>query len=61
MRVLLDDREIECEPRTVARAIDLARESAASEGRIVIEILGDGRSVDPHLLDAPPQDTRRTW
>jgi hypothetical protein len=57
MRVLLDDHEIDCEPRTIARAIDVARESAAETGRIVIEILGDGRSVDQGLLENPPADT----
>jgi hypothetical protein len=57
MRVLLDDRPIAVEPLTIARAIDVARESASAEGRIVIEVLGDGRSVDQALLDAPPADT----
>lgn len=57
MRVLLDDRPIEIEPVTVARAIEAARESANAEGRIVIEVLGDGRSVDQQIIESPPQDT----
>jgi len=57
MRVLLDDRPIEIEPVTVARAIEAARESANAEGRIVIEVLGDGRSVDQQLIESPPADT----
>ncbi len=57
MRVLLDDRPIEIEPETVARAIEVARDTAVAEGRIVIEVLGDGRSVDPAIIDNPPQDT----
>ena len=57
MRVLLDDKEIECEPTTIARAIDLAREAAAAEGRIVIEVMGDGHAVQQAMLDHPPEDT----
>ncbi len=57
MRVLLDDRPIEIEPQTVARAIEVARDAATAEGRIVIEVLGDGRSVDPAIIDDPPQDS----
>lgn len=57
MRVLLDDKPIEVEPVTVARAIEVARDAAVAEGRIVIEVLGDGRSVDPSVLDNPPDDS----
>lgn len=57
MRVLLDDRAIEIEPVTIARAIEVARDAALADGRIVIEVLGDGRSVEPTLLDDPPENT----
>ncbi|HHN79092.1 MAG TPA: hypothetical protein ENK11_10540 [Phycisphaerales bacterium] len=57
MRVLLDDRPIEIDPQTVARAIEVARDTAIAEGRIVIEVLGDGRSVDPAIIDNPPDDS----
>lgn len=57
MRVLLDDTPLTIEPVTVARAIEAARATASNAGRIVIEILGDGQSVDPRIIDAPPADT----
>ncbi len=57
MRVLLDDRALEVEPATVERALEVGRERATAEGRIVIEVLGDGRSVDQGVLSDPPADS----
>ena len=57
MRVLLDDHPIEVRPATIARAIEVGRDAAGARGRIVIEVLGDGASINPALLDDPPADS----
>lgn len=57
MRVLLDDRAIEVDPETVERALEVGRARATAEGRIVIEVLGDGRSIEEGMLSDPPSDT----
>jgi hypothetical protein len=57
MRVLLDDRPLEVSPPTIANALEVARRTADADGRVVIEVLGDGRSVDQRLLDHPPADS----
>jgi len=57
MRVLLDDRPIDVEPPTVARALEVGRDAATANGRIVIEVLGDGQSVGTDIIETPPTDT----
>lgn len=57
MRVLVDDKQIEIEPVTIACAIEAARMSANAEGRIVIEVLGDGQSIDQRHIESPPDGT----
>ncbi len=57
MRVLLDDRPIEIDPPSISGAIAAARAAVASDGRIVIEILADGQSIDHSILDNPPKDS----
>ena len=56
MRVLLDDRPLEIDPPSIAGAIAAARSAVDAEGRIVVEILADGHSIDHTILDNPPAD-----
>jgi len=56
MRVMLDDKPLSVDPPTVARAIAAARDAAAADGRIVVEVLADGDPIDGALLDSPPDD-----
>lgn len=51
MRVILDDTPLSDAPNTLAEAIDLAADRAASLGRVVIDILADGRAIGPDELD----------
>lgn len=57
MRVLLDDSPIEVEPATIERAFEVGREEADARGRIVIEVLGDGLSIDQAMIENPPADS----
>ena len=54
MNVYLDDEPLPVEPPTIARAIEVARDTADARGRVVIEVKGDGRAVAADLLDNPP-------
>jgi hypothetical protein len=56
MRVLLDDQPIATETPGIAQAIDAARAAADEAGRIIIEVTGDGQSLESAVLDAPPTD-----
>mgnify|MGYP006274787387 FL=1 len=56
MQVFLDDQPLTVEPKTVARAIDVARSVAEGQGRFVIDVVGDGAPVRDELLEAPPED-----
>lgn len=45
MRIILDDQTIDESADTLADAIRLAASRAASQGRVVVDILADGRTV----------------
>ncbi|MEM7755591.1 MAG: hypothetical protein AAF297_08135 [Planctomycetota bacterium] len=56
MQVFLDDQPLTVEPATVARAIECARDTAQTHGRVVVEVNADGAPIDSALLDEPPAD-----
>ncbi len=56
MNVYLDDEPLRVEPPTLARAIQVARDTADARGRVVIEVKGDGVTVPGDLLDSPPDN-----
>ena len=51
MKVILDDRFLTQEPTTLAQAIDMAVDAASASGRVVVDILADGRAVSTDELD----------
>lgn len=51
MKVILDDVALAESPGTLAEAISLAAARAAGSGRVVVDILADGRSVGGAELD----------
>ena len=51
MKVILDDRFLTDEPRTLAQAIDMGVDAASAGGRVVVDIIADGRSVRTDELD----------
>lgn len=55
MRVFIDNTELEANT-SVADALDAAREHAENDGRLIIDILADGQTIDDALLDNPPAD-----
>ena len=57
MRVLLDDQPIAADTPGIAQAITAARTAADEAGRIIIEVTGDGQSLERAVLAAPPTDT----
>lgn len=56
MNVYLDNEPLSVEPATLARAIEVARDTADAKGRVVIEVKGDGSAVAADLLDNPPDN-----
>lgn len=52
MRVIMDGQTIAEQATDFAEGVELARQRAAAAGRLVIEVLADGRPADD-LLDAP--------
>ncbi len=53
MKVILDDRVLTQEPTTLAQAIDMGVDAASSGGRVIVDILADGRSLSTAELDDP--------
>ncbi len=56
MRVTMDGQTISDDAPSVARAIELARHQSDARGRLIIEVLADGRPA-ADLLDRLPADT----
>jgi hypothetical protein len=52
MRVYLDDRLLEGAGSTLGAALATAR--AGASGRLIVDVLADGRPVPPEHLEAPP-------
>jgi hypothetical protein len=56
MRVYIDNTELEAN-NSIADALDAAREHAENDGRLIIDILADGHTIDDAMLDDPPSDS----
>ncbi len=56
MRVYIDNTELEAN-NSIADALDAAREHAENDGRLIIDILADGQTIDDAMLDNPPSDS----
>ncbi len=56
MKLIIDGQTAADGVEGVSQAIDLARDRAAEQGRLIIEIKADGRPAGT-LLDSPPEDT----
>jgi hypothetical protein len=54
MKIRLDETLLETEASTVAEALVIGRTAAEANGRLVIEVHGDGQPVPPEMLDEPP-------
>lgn len=55
MRVYIDNTELEAN-NSIADALDAAREHAENDGRLIIDIIADGQTIDDAMLDNPPSD-----
>lgn len=56
MKIILDNEPIDVPEQTVDAAIDAAKAAAASRGRIVVEVQGDGAPLPAGVIDNPPAD-----
>lgn len=56
MQAFLDDDKLTLEAPSIAAAVDAARAEAERRGRIIIDVLADGSSIDGSLLEEPPSD-----
>ncbi|MFG0313798.1 MAG: hypothetical protein ACF8LL_06405, partial [Phycisphaerales bacterium] len=56
MRVYIDNTELEAN-NSIADALNAAREHAENDGRLIIDIIADGQTIDDAMLDNPPSDS----
>lgn len=55
MRVFINETELDSNA-SIAEALDAAREHAEQGGRLIVDIIADGATIDDTLLDNPPAD-----